>query len=234
MEIIRDLSGSSSFGNIQSHYFGTLEELMAKESLLKDMEAVVKPAFGAMSKGVSKAKGFEEIFRKAKRIGRAFDLKGEIRDFVRLLRHKGYRPESKYRRKFIVQNLISDLPGDWKVLIYGNSYYVLRRDNRINDFRASGGGRLFFDRNIPDGLLEFSRDIYNILKVPCLSLDIGHNRKEFFVIEFQALYFGTYTLENAEFHYSLQSEGFRLVEERSILEQEYARSIVGFIDLLEK
>jgi len=50
-----------------------------------------------------------------------------------------------HRSKFIVQEFIPDLSNDWKVLVFWDKYYVLRRKNRPNDFRASGSGLFSFD-----------------------------------------------------------------------------------------
>ena len=57
----------------------------------------------------------------------------------RLFWGKKYHRASVHNRKFIVQNYIDGLSGDYKVLKYGSKFYSLYRKNRDNDFRASGG-----------------------------------------------------------------------------------------------
>ena len=93
-------------------------------------------------------------------------------------------PRSKNRKKFIVQNFISGLDNDWKILIYGKYYYVMFRPNKKNDFRASGSGHdnyIYGDKTpIPKGLLTFAKSVYEYLNVPNISLDVAYNGEEFF------------------------------------------------------
>ncbi len=156
---------------------------------------------GAASEGVTKASFYNQIIKDVKKIGRTRNIFEELKDRYRILRYKGYLPDSKFRKKFIIQNMVENLDGDWKVLIYGDKYYVLRRENRKNDFRASGSGLLSYKRDLPNGLLDFAKDIYSKFRLPNLSVDIGWDGIRFFLLEFQALYFGTYTIEHSEFYF---------------------------------
>ena len=67
------------------------------------------------------------------------------------------------KKKIIIQDYISGLDGDYKVLIYDKKYYVLRRYNCKNDFRASGSGIFVFEENIPRAVLDFAEKVFNIV-----------------------------------------------------------------------
>jgi hypothetical protein len=71
--------------------------------------------------------------------------------------------------------LIPGLENDWKILCFGDKFFVLRRANRDNDFRASGSGKFVFRRDLPKGMLEFALKVYLHLEVPNLSVDIAFN-----------------------------------------------------------
>ncbi|SDB81237.1 hypothetical protein SAMN05216323_100146 [Williamwhitmania taraxaci] len=232
MEILRDTMGHESVKNIKSRYFGTLEDLQRSEDALNNLNCVIKPAMGAMSKGVSRGASFHEIYDHSKTISRAPFHVGEIKDWLRKFKHKGYIVDSKYRKKFIVQNMVEGLDGDWKILIYGDKYYPLNRKNRENDFRASGGGRLSYVKELPEGLLSFAKTVYESFNVPNLSIDVAFDGSGYYLIEFQALYFGTYTIEKSEFYFMRRDNEWGICEERSILEREYARSISAFVSKL--
>jgi hypothetical protein len=125
---------------------------------------------------------------------------------------------------------------DYKILIYGNKFYPLYRQNRKNDFRASGSGLLSYPKVLPDGLLEFAQKVFIYFNVPNISLDIAFNGKAFYVMEAQFLYFGTYTIEHSEFYFIKENGQWRIIEDRSSLEKEYVRSIVQYLkknDLLK-
>jgi hypothetical protein len=228
MEILRDLSSNQKLKNIRSKYFGTIEELSNTKYNL-NLPLVIKPSVGAMSKGVSLSNTYEELIKKSKKISRTKQLLFELRDIVRSIIHKGYIKESKYRKKFIVQNFVDGLKDDWKILIYGNKYYVLNRKNRKNDFRASGGGRLSYITTLPNGLLDFAKEVFESFDTPHLSLDIGFNNKKFFLIEFQFLYFGTYTLEHSDFYFQYNDKNWQLIHQKSELEKVYVESIIKYI-----
>lgn len=229
MEILRDINGQRKLKNIKSYYFGTIEELKANDKLFFNGDYVIKPALGAMSKGVSSGKSFSEIFSHSKKISKTPHIREDIKDYLRKLKHKGYLVNSRFRKKFIVQNMVEGLEEDWKILIYGDKYYPLKRKNRKNDFRASGGGLLTYEKDLPEGLLSFAKVVYESFNVPNLSIDVGYIGTEFYLIEFQALYFGTYTIEKSEFYFMLKGRTWEIYNERSVLEHEYARSINLYI-----
>ncbi len=134
--------------------------------------------------------------------------------------------------KFIVQNLIPELAGDIKVLCFGDRFYPLYRWNRPNDFRASGGGRLQFDLppeiDLPS-LFGYCDEIYRTLGCPVLSLDVAFSKGEFFLIEFQALHFGTVTAERAKGFYS-RSRGWAFQAEEPDIERIYCEAVAEFLE----
>jgi hypothetical protein len=230
MEIIRDLLLKDLAPDILSRYYGTIDALVNDREFYKSSQFVLKPAEGSMSKGVSSASKFNDLHSLSKKISRTGNIRADIKDFFRKYKHKGYIPDSRYRKKFVVQNLVKELSGDWKVLIFGSKYYVLKRENRKDDFRASGGGRLSYTMEVPPGLLDFSEKLLGALNVPNLSLDIGFSENKFYLFEFQCLYFGSYTLEYSEFYFVKNGNDWTTVPGKSVLEEEYCRSISAYIE----
>jgi hypothetical protein len=78
--------------------------------------------------------------------------------------------------------------------------------------------------------LEYANLCFHALNVPYVSLDIAFNGKSFFLIEFQCLYFGSYTLTYSDFYWLRIGPGkFELKDGESILEKEYVNSVVKFV-----
>ena len=153
-----------------------------------------------------------------------------MQDLKNYFKHRGrIILNSKFRKKFLVQNFIPGLKNDWKVLVYGDKLYTLNRSTRKNDFRASGSGLFNYERTLPEGLLDFADEVVKSFNLPQLSLDIAFNGKEFILIELQALYFGTKTIEYAPFYFKKDNGIWNIIEEKSILEKVYAESISNFI-----
>ncbi|MFC2113431.1 hypothetical protein ACFLTA_09210 [Bacteroidota bacterium] len=222
MEILRDMGNFKEMQNIKSGKYGTINELIERS---KDGRFVIKQAAGAMSQGVMLSQNKKDLVKKAKKISRTKYLWAELWDLKNKIKHKGFKTDSLYRKKFIVQDFIPGLDRDWKVLIYGEKYYALERKTRKNDFRASGSGMFTFTKELPMGLLDFASGIYRDMKVPHLSMDIAFNGEFFYLLEFQAVYFGTKTLENSEFYFYRDASDWKTRDETSELEKVYAESI---------
>lgn len=122
-----------------SKIYGTLENLLNDSNKFNFPVVIKKPA-GAMSKGVFLANNFKELKLLAAKVSRTPNFFSETKDYLRKFFHKGYRTESRYRKKFITQNFIPNLQNDWKVLIFGDKFFIFSRPVRKNDFRASGSG----------------------------------------------------------------------------------------------
>jgi glutathione synthase/RimK-type ligase-like ATP-grasp enzyme len=197
MEFLRDRLLGEELTGIKSRCFGTVEELAVAIGRGEiAMPCVLKSALGCMSRGVVLARDAQEAIRLAKRLGRTPHRLYEWRDFLRTKKNPGYLRESRHQGKFIVQPLIPGLAADWKVLVYGDQYYVLQRHVRAGDFRASGSGtdyRAGRRAEIPDAALELVEEAYRRLDVPHLSADVAFDGRRPYLFEFQALYFGTAT-----------------------------------------
>jgi len=229
MEILRDLSGNDGIKNLHSKTFGTFEEF--SEALrCFGLPAVMKPSSGATSKGVKLVRNYDEGRRYARKLSRSLYPIDALKNFVKCYVRKPYFRKSNYRRKFIIQNYIPNLGNDYKILIYGKKYYVLHRQTRPKDFRASGSGLFKYVENLPEGLLDFAENVFNSFRTPYISLDIGSNDKEFFLFEFQFVHFGTYTIEKSPFYFSRKNSAWAATYKESVLERELAKSVVSYIN----
>jgi hypothetical protein len=232
MEILRDLFLNNS--GIKSNYFGTLNELLASEEKIT-YPLIVKPFAGSSSKGVGLVFNREELISHVKKISRCFDFYGIYKDVGLKLKKKllgdYYRRDSIFKKKFVTQNYVENLSNDWKILIYGNKYYTLFRENRAKDFRASGSG-IFKTSDmveIPEGMLNYARSIYGKLKVPQISLDLAYDGEEFYLIEFQALSFGTLTQTISNSYFENTDNAWKRIERKLDIEFVYAECISNFI-----
>jgi len=229
MEMLRHQLNDVASNYLATNVFGCLEEAMgAKNSF--NYPLVFKRSAGAMSEGVGIAENQRDLIQKLRRICRTPNYFREIWEFGRSLKYKKYKKESKFRNKFIIQNFIPGLNGDYKILIFSKKYYVLKRGIKKGDFRASGSGIRNYEKDIPEGLLEFAFNFFNELDVPNASLDIAFNGTNFFLLEFQCLYFGSFTLTYSDFYWQRKDEHFELIRMKSDLEKEYVRSVVEYIN----
>lgn len=227
MELLRKSYNNKSMASNQCKMFGAIEELNNRIGSLI-FPIVYKQASGAMSEGVGLANDKSELLQAVKKISSTKNRYDEFYEKVRAMKYEGYVAESQHRSKFIVQNFIANLSGDYKILIFGDKYYVLKRDSKRGDFRASGSGIRNFVREIPDGILAFANNCIDVFNVPHVSIDIAYDGVFFYLIEFQCLFFGSYTLTYSEFYWKKEQNTFVLIESKSILEEEYVRSIIGY------
>ncbi len=234
MEVLRSINGHLSASGISSKQYGTFEDF-ARDIELQPKKLVMKPAGGARSCGVRLTDGHKAQLRYARKLSSSFDTIEWLKVLVNSIIRKNYSKKSLHRRKFVVQEFLSGLGGDYKIVIYGKKYYVLERKNRKNDFRASGSGNFSFPVFPPDELLNFSYDLFAGFNVPFLSMDIAKFENRYVLLEFQFLSFGNYTLERSEFYFTRNVDsGWTKVEETPDLEREFVSSVVRYLEIAPK
>ncbi|MEW5925031.1 MAG: hypothetical protein AB1746_13685 [Candidatus Zixiibacteriota bacterium] len=130
--------------------------------------------------------------------------------------------------RYILQPYIPNLVYDYKVIVFFNKFYSLKRLVRKNDFRASGSGKIFFE-SPPDDLLDYAAEIYKKLDTPIAGLDICFDGKQYHLMEFQGIHFGPVTMVRSEGYYKKEKNGWEFIEEKPNLENEYASAIIKYI-----
>lgn len=231
MEALRYKLFPEESKKLNSRCFGTYEELV-KADLGGKWPKVIKAAFGAGSKQVEKASDQKELLKIARKFCGFMPINDVLREYRSRILWRGYVNKSLRRSKFVVQNLVLGLDGDFKVLKYGERYYLLTRRNRTGDFRASGSGDFSF--NIPqnveqEALLDYAKAISERIGTPLCSLDIGFDGTAFHLIEYQCLNFGPLTAERS-LHYHKNIGGrWTTVVEKCDLEYIFCEAIADYI-----
>jgi len=233
MELLRDRLLGEPLSGTKSFVFGTTEELFdAIENDTIAFPAVIKKSAGAMSRGVFLAKNKDELIRYAKKISKTASFGVQLKEKMRVKKHEGYRPESFYQNKFIVQPFIPDLKNDWKILIFGDHYYILKRGLKEGDFRASGSGKNYkagLNAEFPESQLDHIKEICQKLDVPMLSLDYAFDGNKGYLLEFQAVYFGTATHTFCDHYFTKEKNGWIHKEKAFSQEEEYVYGIVHYL-----
>jgi hypothetical protein len=212
MEILRKISHISELDSLRSHIFGTYEEFLESVSVFP---IVAKLAAGSGSTGVMLLKSKNDAQKKLRnRLRLPINKKYLFEHLKRMLRSR-HTPYSLYQNKFIVQEYVHDLFCDYKILFFGKKAFVLRREVRTNDFRASGSGKFSFPRELPAKMLETAEQIASGLNVPYISLDVAEHHGLLYIIEMEFLHFGMYTLEASKYFWQKGDTNWFLVEGRS-------------------
>lgn len=244
MELYRSCFSDPEFQTIKTWVFYSykdLKKIMEKETLQYPL--VLKSSSGAGSAGVSLVRDEKELLKKAMHMGYISfsNLLFSKKDwfYSRLIYYKkrflGEKPLRvvECKEKMVLQTFIPNLEYDYKVLVFGEKFYILRRKTRDNDFRASGSGKLEF----PDGLtekeiqvLDFAKKAYIQLDTPLLSIDIAYDGDQCHMLEFQCLNFGPYTLQYSNCYYKYIEDKWKEFPAHSILENEIALAINQYVE----
>lgn len=235
IEILRDQLAITTLQNIKSYHFGTLEECMRKADTFK-YPVVIKGSEGAMSKNVALAETKNDLVDTIKKMAATRIIKEELRESIRGRKYKGYKIQSKFRKKYVVQSFIPDLKNDWKVYVFGEKIFVFYRPIfKERGFRASGGGydNYYYGLNaqVVDGLFDFAFNIYKALDAPSVSLDIAFEGNEFYLLEFQLVYFGTAgILKKYSKEYFVKKDGDWVSNKNEgDIEKVYVESVVKYL-----
>lgn len=234
MEILRSVSGNDSIKLLKSWHFGTYEDFKNNKVLDKGGKYVFKLSTGDQSKNVvllDNNRMFHSVPKKQSRsLNWYYWLIDQIKPYWKS-RYPVYQKKSHHRKKFIIQEFIPGLTGDFKVLVFPDKkLFVLARETRPDDFRASGSGRFTYNKDIPRELLDYSVEVFNTFSVPFISLDIAIFENKFYLMEFQFVHFGTYTAEKSPFHFQKTKDNWEIVEERIVIETEFAKALHRFIE----
>lgn len=233
MELISKQIGGKIMNRLDSWIFGTFEEMQSRMHEFT-YPIVIKSSTGAMGRGVSLAKNEKDLIKKVKSIIRTQYLLQDIKDNIRPYKYKGYKVNSLYREKFVLQSFIPDLKNDWKILIFGDKYFIFSRPVRKNDFRASGSGNLNYsygsECNYPQGIFEFAKNIFEILDVPHLSIDIAYDGNKFYLIEFQAIFFGTVGHVKSDVYFKKEKNNWIPLKNTEPIEKIYAASVIDYLE----
>lgn len=233
MEILRETKLPQKYKTLSSQIFGTLEDL--KLTLQKNQivfPCVIKKSSGSMSRNVALVKNEVELISAAKKMSSTFSLKTSLVELARTKKHNGYQPESSFQNKFIIQPFINNLSCDWKVLIYWNKIFVLKRNIKENDFRASGSGfnyKAGSESEFPEKYLDFVYQFYKSMDVPNLSLDFAFDGENPYIIEFQAICFGTSTQFKSKDYYEFTDNKWELKLNKFDQESIFVDSIIQFL-----
>lgn len=145
-----------------------------------------------------------------------------------------YKAESKIRINLLLNCSFQLLKKDWEILDFGYHYYNFERPVRKDDFRASGSGNLNYiygsKVNCPKKIFDFAKSIFDLLNTSHLSIDIAYTNNQFYLLEFQAVYFGTVGfIKSDKYFYMAQNSGWLSKNKSNALEEEYVYSIINYI-----
>jgi hypothetical protein len=230
--------------DLEGCYYGDFEDYLKDDTRISP-PFVFKHLRGSMSSGIRLIDSEAEF-----RTLSAKNKKRRFRENIRLYKKKKTRykdqnlnPISKYsllnfdkffskRIPFIIQYFIDNIAIDYKVLIFGDKYYVLKRKTRKNDFKASGSG--IYEWIEPSTrILSYSKEIFDKMKVPFLSLDIIEKNEKYYLLEYQGIGFGPLTLIGSGYYFRIIDKKWKKVAANSNLEIEYANSIVFYLERMK-
>jgi len=214
------------FGNLRGNYFFDIDDSKLT------MPKVLKTVSGAGGSGVYLARNkgdistikhkYFEVSNKRKVIKFQRRLKLKSNEFsIYNYRHKGFS-------LFVEQEFVPNLSSDFKVLVFGDRYYALKRTVRKNEFRASGSGLFEFVKP-PKEVLDFARSVVDKIDSPYVSLDIAQSDDECYLIEFQGTNFGPLALLKCSNRYVYSNNEWVEEENNKNLEENFAYALNTFL-----
>ncbi|WP_438711918.1 ATP-grasp domain-containing protein [Aquimarina muelleri] len=232
MELLREIVLPKQFCKLTTYKFGTYEELLNHIDKIS-YPIVIKGSEGASGTSVFLSKNKQDLISKVKKVSKTFSAKEYFWELGRTYKHKGYKKDSMYRDKYILQEFIPNLQKDWKVLVFGKRYYILTRYARENDFRASGSKTNYKSgtkSELTDKILDFAKQIFEKLDIPHVSLDIAFDGEKYYLIEMQGLYFGTSIINMSDAYFVHNNEDWIPENNNIELEKVYADCISEHIN----
>jgi len=230
--------------SLSSYYFSSIKEL---SDYPVNFPIILKTVDTSNGKGVFLIKNQNELIKVIHNLERK-----NIFTKLDLVRRKYFRRKKSYKeypdysnradyyqykdyilkeKNFILQQFVPGLTFDYRVLIFYDKYYVMKRHTRKNDFRASGTKIHEFDIEVNDSLLDYAKEVYHKFDTPFLSLDVGFHQNKYYLFEFQALHFGINVLVKSIGFYSFDDKNwnFNRNQNRPDIETEISNALVKYV-----
>lgn len=223
---------------VAGKYYGDISDLLLDKNKMA-FPFVLKLNEGALSSGVQlihnqdELISFQETIKKKGLKEKAAYLLNKRNSFkidsnlepVEYLLEKNFEDFFQKRKPIVTQAFVPNLECDYKVLVFGEKYFVLKRKTRKNDFRASGSGEFEWVEP-PFEVLDYARLVYQKMNVPFISFDIGIDKNnDCYLFEFQGTAFGPLTLVRSDKYFSYKNNKWVKEVDTSNLEEMYAESI---------
>lgn len=140
-----------------------------------------------------------------------------------------YKDYITKRDNFVLQEFVPKLEYDYRVLAVYDKFFVTKRMNKENDFRASGAKRYDFSFELDEKLLNFSKELFSKFDTPILSMDICKSEENFYLIEYQAIHFGINVVVKSEGYYQIKNDKWAFEKNKNVIEEEIAYGISSYV-----
>ena len=207
---------------------------------ISDKNYVIKTIDGASSNGVAlvnSKKDLRKFFYKNLYLKHSFPsifkaVKQKLKAFIKPSSYcEAQRAFYETTISCVKQNFIAGLTFDYKVIVFYDEYYVLKRNIKKDDFRASGSNNFELLDHVSEDVLSFAKNTFDKLSAPYLSIDIVEKSGELFVLEFQGPHFGPYTVLTSRVFYKYNNGNWeKHSTEKRHLECIYADALSKFIN----
>lgn len=140
---------------------------------LAQARTIIRQAFGTGTKGHSRLYPLRERFWEVRRDRTLSSALGIVRGVGRIaFPPRSYLNAPIHRGYVYFQHFIPDNDHDIRVIVVGRRAFAIKRMVRSGDFRASGSGRIIYDRDqIPEACLEVAFSTTRRLGAQCLAYD---------------------------------------------------------------
>lgn len=218
--------------SLETNVFGNIQDLKrAIQQKEIKYPVVVKGSKGSQGKTTRLAKNNNELLQQAKRISGQTSWLHYIKEWGRTIKHKGYSHEVISKDKFITQEFLPGLNNDWKILIFGERIFVLKRGIEKNGFKASGQGIDYSSGSRSGFPVKFLDTVYNLfqeLHTPYASLDIAIKDNKVYLFEYQCVLFGKSTILMSDDFYERKNDQWVLSSDIPNQERLLVESIIYY------
>jgi glutathione synthase/RimK-type ligase-like ATP-grasp enzyme len=158
----------------------------ANVSLAKTKEAAADLVNTAFGEGFTQFNGwlnFKERLRKFKK-GQTtlFDVS---KGFIRIFHNTEFSKVAGREKGYIYfQDFIANNDSDIRIIVVDEKAFAIKRMVRENDFRASGGGTILYDKELFDiEAVKVALDVTRNLKAQCLAYDFVYDNGKPLIVE---------------------------------------------------
>ena len=143
----------------------------------QEAKRLIRKAFGKGFPAYDAEGGMKERWRKY-RLGKT-DVTDVLKGVIRLALAPPYAQMGREKGYIYFQDFIPDNDHDIRIVVIGDNAFAIKRLARKNDFRASGGGTILYEKQLfKDDWIKLAFNINDKLKSQCTAMDFVFDKGE--------------------------------------------------------
>lgn len=209
LDLMEPLAGPLAAQVLPGRAFGTLADLARSDYREWAYPKLLRRVDDSAADGQRLIRSADDLLGAAARLSFRGSAGAALRRLATRTLRPDNLPEGTYNRKLLVEDVLPGLDHDYRVLVFADRYYPLRRGLRPGASRADGSDWVEYPSVPPVAVLDLARKLRRALGVPMAAFDIAPAAAGPLLTEAEFVGFDTRALDGAQGFFRREGDSWR-------------------------